>query len=784
MNQPIEKTTIMKLKPEAPSTQKREHCFLAILALIAITSNVSAQPASAVISGRAVEDSTGNGPSADDIPIAGRELHLFRDTGDGVFNAASDTLVKGDTTKRDGDYSFRNLPAGTYFVRQSLPAFWVQTAPKMAEPDNTITPAQCGQSPSEKNDTIATAIATGLSSAAPGTYIACGQIGDGGQKELDVDLFRVQVNAGDLLHIDVDAEAFGSTLDPQVRIFDANGRPVACDDDDIRGGFDSHLEYYARTSGTYYVGVGCSVNIIYNPFVAGSGGFATSTGDYTVEISVGPPPPAISGAIILAAGEQRSGVDMASSRLGAITGQLYVDTNGNGQQDSGEPGMDGQPVFLQSHGTFFFGADVTRSIDSNGDGNIDPATESGWYSFDSLVPDTYLTKDLWFFGFGLGGWVQVAPSMSRAGQACVSHVSSGPASDPGVPGLVPDLTVDPEHGLCDWFVIGSQLHFSQATPNIGQGPMELRAGADLGNGTQQVNQRIYQDASLTTYVDVPAGTFAYHPEHGHIHFDDYTRYSLRQVLPDSDADGVPEVGTVVAGGQKTSFCLVDSAIYDATLPGAPTAASGFGCGEAQRISVGWEDIYDALTVGQQIDITGLAAGQYWLEAVVDPDNHLRELNENNNVGRTLVTLGLGPASDPVGSHGVSLTSGQTAADRDFAIFQTISISGLVFNDANGDGRQNNKEHGLDSWIVFLDMNNDGVLNNPEGDGLPTALAKEPWAITDNQGNFQIAGQGPGTYPPRIVPKAGWMQTTVNPTPIPARSGQNVSGVIFGLLGTK
>jgi len=216
---------------------------------------------------------------------------------------------------------------------------------------------------------------------------------------------------------------------------------------------------------------------------------------------------------------------------------------------------------------------------------------------------------------------------------------------------------------------------------------------------------------------------------------------------------------------------------------AATAASGFGCGEAQRISVGWEDIYDALTIGQQIDITGLAAGQYWLEAVVDPANHLRELNENNNVGRTLVTLGLGPVSDPVGSHGVSLTSGQTAADRDFAIFQTISISGLVFNDANGDGRQSNKEHGLDFWIVFLDTNNDGVLNNPEGDGLATALAKEPWAIADNQGNFQISGQGPGTYPPRLVPKAGWTQTTAEPAPIPARSGQNVSGVSFGLVAT-
>ena len=77
-------------------------------------------------------------------------------------------------------------------------------------------------------------------------------------------------------------------------------------------------------------------------------------------------------------------------------------------------------------------------------------------------------------------------------------------------------------------------------------------------------------------------------------------------------------------GQKTSFCLVDVAPYDMTLPNAAPEASGFGCGTTQRISVGWEDIYEPLTVGQQIDVSGLAPGQYWLEAVVDPDNHLRE----------------------------------------------------------------------------------------------------------------------------------------------------------------
>ena len=127
-----------------------------------------------------------------------------------------------------------------------------------------------------------------------------------------------------------------------------------------------------------------------------------------------------------------------------------------------------------------------------------------------------------------------------------------------------------------------------------------------------------------------------------------------------------------------------------------------------------------------------------------------------------------------------MTSGQTATGRDFALFHLINLSGQVFNDANGNRRQDNKEHGLDGWVVFLDLNGDGVLNNPEGDGLATALAQEPWAITDNQGNFQFTGQGPGTYAARLVPKAGWTQTTANPAPIAARSGQDVAGLKFGL----
>jgi hypothetical protein len=753
--------------------------FLAVMALV---SNSSGQSSSASLGGRVVEDLTGNGITPDDAAIAGRTIRLFRDNGDHVFNTASDLFVKSDTTRRDGTYSFRSLAAGTYFVQQDLPQRWVQTMPLSAEPDRIVTPAQCGPRPKEHNDTIPTAIPTGLSGATPGTYLAQGEIGDNNYKTLDVDLFQVQVNAGGLLEVDLDAVVFGSPLDAVLRIFDANGRPLAADDDAIGGGVDSHLDFYASSAGTYYVGVSANINVFYDPLVAGSGMFGNFTGEYTIEIKVDPYPRATPLMVSLSPGEQRTDVSLASSRLGSITGTVYVDVNGNGLRDPGEPGMNGLAIAPWLQGTLF-GLMPSQNIDLNGDGVIDSATETGLYSFEGLLPGDYEVDNPFFFGFGPAGWMQVTPSLDRSAMPCIGEVSSGPPTDPGVTGLIPDLTVDVEHGLCDWFIVGNQLHFGQATPNIGLGPMDLVGGPDLGNGSQIVYQRIYQDTTLATYIDVEAGTFTYHPEHGHIHFDDYARYSLRQALPDTNGDGVPEVGALVAGGQKTSFCLVDVQPYDLSLPNAAPAASGFGCGIQQRISVGWEDVYEPYTPGQQIDITGLAPGQYWLEAVVDPDNHLREANEYNNVGRTLITIGPTAPTSRAGAYGVALVSGQTAANRDFGLFQLISLSGQVFEDRNHDGQQNNKEHGLDGWIVFLDLNGDGVLNNPEGDGLPTALAKEPWVLSDNQGNFQFVERGPGTYAPRLVPRAGWTQTTANPASIPARSGQNVSGVRFGLTST-
>ena len=59
-----------------------------------------------------------------------------------------------------------------------------------------------------------------------------------------------------------------------------------------------------------------------------------------------------------------------------------------------------------------------------------------------------------------------------------------------------------------------------------------------------------------------AGEYVFHPTHGHVHFADYAFYRLYEVAPDGG------LGAQVAGGEKVSFCLIDAAPFDMSLPGA------------------------------------------------------------------------------------------------------------------------------------------------------------------------------------------------------------------------
>lgn len=179
------------------------------------------------------------------------------------------------------------------------------------------------------------------------------------------------------------------------------------------------------------------------------------------------------------------------------------------------------------------------------------------------------------------------------------------------------------------------LRLSTGTPNTGNGRLELRGGTVNANGTQNVNQRIFRQDG--TWWERQAGQFTYHPSHQHIHFDGWCRYRLRQLLAGGG------VGPVLATGQKTSFCILDLQVYNNQNPGYQNPGFYSGCGSVvQGLTPGWADIYSKNLTDQWIDITGIADGDYWLEAEVDPDGLILESNETNNIGRIQVHVGVPP----------------------------------------------------------------------------------------------------------------------------------------------
>ncbi|MFO1491078.1 MAG: SdrD B-like domain-containing protein [Kiritimatiellia bacterium] len=80
------------------------------------------------VSGTKTLDLTGNGFSVDDPPAPGFTIELYRDTGDGVFDAGTDSLQGSTSTAAGtGVWRFDGLADGRYFVREALSPGWNQT---------------------------------------------------------------------------------------------------------------------------------------------------------------------------------------------------------------------------------------------------------------------------------------------------------------------------------------------------------------------------------------------------------------------------------------------------------------------------------------------------------------------------------------------------------------------------------------------------------------------------------------------------------------------------------
>jgi len=117
-----------------------------------------------------------------------------------------------------------------------------------------------------------------------------GIIGDGRFGSRDVDMYRVRVEAGQTLVIDIDARSLpeGSTLDSFVRVFDSRGI-LRKFNDDFGDSLDSRLFIRPQKAGVFYVGVSGYRNSQYDPRT-GRGARDGSTGVYQLALTFGEVP--------------------------------------------------------------------------------------------------------------------------------------------------------------------------------------------------------------------------------------------------------------------------------------------------------------------------------------------------------------------------------------------------------------------------------------------------------------------------------------------------------------
>ena len=319
----------------------------------------------------------------------------------------------------------------------------------------------------------------------------------------------------------------------------------------------------------------------------------------------------------------------------AAAGDLFVVRPGGAptQLTSG-PEDDSQPDWSRD-GTIAFVRDGgIASVDSAG-GAVSALTGGPADSAPAWSPDgtrfafarlTATGSDVLVAGADGSG---IGPVLENASEPDWGPVAAPPPPPPPPPPkpkppadeLLPDLDQRAPSGLIVTASRGRyKLGFVSAVDNIGRGPVWIVASrpstaVPVMRATQRVvlragGYRAYKGTGILRYTSTP--------EHSHWHYLRFERYELRRT---SDF-------ALVARDHKTGFCLADHYGYAASRVGIRRPHPRF-LGRCERgntralfveqgSSVGFTDRYPANYHGQNVDITGVPGGTYWLVHRANP----------------------------------------------------------------------------------------------------------------------------------------------------------------------
>ncbi|TAF51701.1 MAG: DUF4347 domain-containing protein [Oscillatoriales cyanobacterium] len=236
-------------------------------------------------------------------------------------------------------------------------------------------------------------------------------------------------------------------------------------------------------------------------------------------------------------------------------------------------------------------------------------------------------------------------------------------------------------------------------------------------------------------------------------------YNVREIVPPGNRPTTPNpVSVALAAGQTTTVNFGNQAIPP--VLGSITGikfndADGNGTQTAGELGVAGVTVFldtnnDGILGAGETSVTTGANGSFNFPNLPAATYNVREI----------VPAGSQPTTpNPVS---VTLAAGQTTpATVNFGNRSTPtpavlgSITGIKFNDVDGNGTQTAGELGVAGVTVFLDTNNDGIL----GAGETSATTTSPL------GSFNFPNLPAGTYNVREIVPAGSQPTTANPVSV-------------------
>lgn len=399
---------------------------------------------------------------------------------------------------------------------------------------------------------------------------------------------------------------------------------------------------------------------------------------------------------------------------GTIVGTVFEDDNENLTKDSGEHGLVGWTMF----------------IDTNGDGSLTTGEPTAVTDADG----DYLFADV------------------PAGLANVYEVPAG-GFMPTVGGLFPTTGASTHHSVSVVAGTSSRSDFANAIPQVGTITGNVWSDVN-GDGLHSADESAM--AGITVYVDLDVDGVldANEPSRvsdasGAYAFTNIrsNTYVVRETLPASYISAANRSSAVTTTVFRNGLNAVDFFNLIPTVGSIGGVlwddidGNGLFAGTEAGIA-GWEVFIDRNLNGSadagEPKTTTDAIGQYAFSNVPYGFTDVRTILPPS-------WFGTNPLN---GATRVLLLNGQARSGLNFGVRENVgNIHGNVWNDLNGDGLRGADESGIASRTVYLDLNKDGSV------GLD-----EPSAITNSSGDYTFNRVPVGTYAVTEVVPSGWISS--------------------------